>query len=332
MVLMGAGCGSSNAPFFEVYSVDFGTVDIGSMAARGVDLVNTTRETVQILTITAPEDLEFTVQQPAPFTIGPSATVSLPVAFQPFTAGTKTARVILHTDSADRPTITIDLTGIGGTACLHLSASALDFGNVVVGTSATQTLTLTNCGNVDLDVTPSAIEGGSAAAFSLAGPFPITVKVSDTFDLVVTYAPLSPTPQDAAYFILSLTSLTPSLSNTITLVGGAILSNLALTPNPLHCANSIPAGSSIAFPLHIANQGNATVVVASVAITDPGTPAAFSLDRADWTSGSLQPGEAMDVVVIFAPPSNGNYTGQLDVSSNDTIGVASVQLVCGTTS
>jgi hypothetical protein len=328
---LGAACGS-HPPFSATYTLDFGTVDVGGKVTRTVDLTNASSGAVTILSIATPSDLEFTPEQPVPVTVGPGATLRVAVVFQPFTVGAKGTVLVLHTDATDLPTITVDLTGIGGTVCLHLSASALAFGSVVVNTTATQTLTLANCGDVDLSVTPSAIEGMSAALFSLTGPLPIVVKASHSFDLAVTYAPLVPSPQDAAYFVLSLTSITPSMPTTITLVGGAILSNLALTPNPLSCPNAIPAGSSIEFSLHVANQGNEQVEVSSVAVANPGTPAAFSLGRGAWTGGTLKPGDSQDVPVIFAPPSAGSYTGELDIASNDTQGLVPVQILCGTTS
>jgi len=324
--LPGLAC-ASGTPFADSYVLDFGSVEIGSTATRTLALLNESGKTATILAIDAPTDLEFTPEQPTPVTVTPGATLSLPVSFQPFSAGEKHGDLVLHTDSSNHPTIHVALSGAGGTPCLQLSPAILDFGNVVVNSSATRTLSFVNCGDLDLDVTPSEIEGPAAALCHFGGVL-TSVAAASSASLSVIYAPAAPSIQDTGYFVISLTSVSPSSPSTIALQGSAVLSNLAVSPNPLDCGTSIQAGTAIELSLQLSNVANQVVTVSTLDMADPGSPAAFSIVRQPWSSGVLEPGASVALAINFAPPVPGSYTGELDIRSDDVGGRIAVKLSC----
>jgi hypothetical protein len=324
--LSGLAC-ASGTPFADSYALDFGTVQIGATATRTVDLHNDTGGTATILAIDAPTDIEFTPQQPTPARVPGGATLSLPVTFEPFGSGVKHYELVLHTDSSNRPTIHVALTGAGGTPCLQLSTAIVDFGNVVVDSSATRSLDLINCGDLDLDVTPTEIEGPSAPLFRLAGTLS-AVPAGQTVSLPISYEPIVPSVQDTGYFVVSLTSVSPAVPATIVLQGSGVVSNLAATPNPLDCGTTVPVGTTLQMPLSLTNVANQVVTVSTVDVSEPGSPAAFSLDPQSWSSGKLNPGDKIELAIDFSPTVAGPYTGELDIRSDDLGGVISVMLTC----
>jgi hypothetical protein len=324
--LLGAAC-ASGVPFAASYTLDFGTVQVGAISTQALDLHNASGGTTTILSIDTPSDLEFTPNQPTPVSVKAGATLSLPVSFQPFSPGAKRSAFVLHTDSGDRPTIQVNATGSGGEPCLSLSTATLDFGNVVVGSSATRSLALVNCGDLDLPVTPSQIEGPSASLFRLGQPL-TSVAAGGMMSLPVIYAPASPAVQDTGYFVISLTSLSPSAPATIALQGAAVVTNLSLTPSPLDCGQSVGVGTSAQFHLSIADVANETVHVSTIDIFDPGSPPAFLIDNQSWSGGVLNPGDMRDIVIGFEPPVPGLYSGEVEIRSNDPAGTVTVKLTC----
>jgi hypothetical protein len=318
---------ASGTPFESSYTLDFGTVEVATTVTRTLDLLNESGRTATIVAIDAPLDIEFIPEQPTPARVTPGATLSVPLSFRPFSIGAKHSELVLHTDSSDRPTINVTLRGAGGTPCLQLSTATLDFGNVVVNSSAVRTLGLLNCGDLDLDLTPSQIQGPGSPLFHFQALLP-TLKAGQDAGLSVFYAPVAPAIQDTGYFVLSLTSVSTSRPSTIALEGSAVLSNLVVTPNPLQCGNSIPLGTAVQLSLHVANVANEVVTVSTVDLADPGSPPAFSLVSPSWPGGVLNPGKSVDLLVSFAPPAAGNYTGELDIRSNDVGGRVAVVLSC----
>jgi hypothetical protein len=325
-VLPALAC-ASGTPFAADYTLAFGAVKVGAPVTRTLDLTNVSGQATTIESIDLPTDLEFTPEQPTPTSVAAGEVLSVPVTFKPFSVGPKSSSLVLHTDSSERPTIQVALTGAGGTPCLQLSSAVLDFGSVVVNSSAVRLLGLLNCGDLDLQVTPTEIEGPSAGLFHLEGS-PSVVPVGKSESLQISYSPSAPTAQDVAYFVISLTSVSPSNPTTIALQGSAVSTSLAVSPNPLDCGSSVPAGTTLEFNLRIANVANEVVTVSTVDVSDPGSPAAFFLAPSSWKGGMINPGDSVGVTLSFDPSVPGNYTGGLDIRSNDVAGRVSVKLTC----
>jgi hypothetical protein len=324
--LFGVGC-ASGVPFAASYTLDFGTVQVGAISTRTLDLTNESGGTTSILSIDPSNDHEFTSDQPTPVNATAGATLSLPVSFQPFSSGAKRGVFVVHTDSADRPTIQVIATGSGGEPCLQLSTATLDFGNVLVGSTETRSLDLVNCGGLDLALTPSQIQGPSSSLFRLGQPL-TSVAAGGMLSVPVIFAPDSPAIQDTGYFVISLTSLAPSMPATIALQGAAVLTNLSVTPSPLDCGTIVTVGTTTQLQLSLSNVANQVVHVFTVDIFDPGSPPAFLISSQSWIGGVLNPGEQKDIFISFEPPAPGIYSGEVEIRSDDAAGTIKVKLSC----
>jgi Cep192 domain 4/Beta-propeller repeat len=90
-------------------------------------------------------------------TVSPGTQCTINVTFTP-TAAAKRAGTLVITDNAAGSPHTVHLSGYGASGAVSLSSSSLDFGEVVVGTTSTQTVTLTNPAQSPLDI--SSVQAG----------------------------------------------------------------------------------------------------------------------------------------------------------------------------
>lgn len=185
----------------------------------------------------------------------------------------------------------------------------VNFGGVLVHSQATQIVTLTNCGNLDVGVTPSAIFGPQAALFTIDSPAgaPFTVRANESMSMGVTYAPDAPSTLDTAWFALTVSQGTPVL---IDVQGQGLQGGLKIFPVPLNFA-FIQRGHSVTLTLHLMSVGNETISVPPPSIVNDDMPPAFSIASGSWGGGDLAPGQTADVNITFTPNSGSGCTGEL---------------------
>ncbi|HXH51095.1 MAG TPA: SBBP repeat-containing protein, partial [Terriglobia bacterium] len=84
-------------------------------------------------------------------TVSAGTQCTINVTFTPTATGKQTGTLVI-TDSAAGSPHTVHLSGNGASGAVSLSSSSLDFGQVVVGTTSTQSVTLTNPAQSPLDI------------------------------------------------------------------------------------------------------------------------------------------------------------------------------------
>ena len=229
--------------------------------------------------------------------------------------GTKSATVVLQTDSSDLPTVTLHLTGVGFVLGFQVDPTDMEFGGVViVGSGSIRTVTLTNTAGIALGLTPT-ISGPAASLFGTDRTLgmQISLPAYGSVPVQVTYSPLAPSSLDTAMLNLAL-NVGGTLS--ILLDGHGLQTGLQLVPSFLDF-RFVQPGDAMTLPCHLTNVGNETVQVSSVTIVDPANPPAFSIAGDSWLGGIIAPGASQDVDVIFAPSRLGENCGELDNSSTE---------------
>ena len=138
-----------------------------------------------------------------PFLVGTElagdATVDLPVTFRPLAGGPQSVFLRVGSDAGREPFAAVQLTGRGtdGALCAN---PLVDFGDVVVGTTASQQVEVTNCGvkPVLVDTLPFARNPDSAFAFGVDGAAVVLplgpINSGEGFFLDVTFTPTQPVP------------------------------------------------------------------------------------------------------------------------------------------
>ncbi len=305
------------------YTIDFGSVAVGQDEPAALTLNNTGTSPLQIISVSQPSDAEFSIDLTTGVVIGQGQPLPVNVDFKPFSVGSKSATVVIQTDSATVPTLTLTLQGIGVALKLGVDPQIVDFGTLVVHTSLAKIITLTNMSDLDLVITPSAVQGTGASLFTVSQGAVFTLKANGTTQIQATYAPLVSTPvgvEDKASFTLTLSTGSPV---TISLQGNAVQDGLQISPNPMDF-NFVQPGQQRTIPLHILNVGNRQVSISSISVTIP--VQVFELASGAPTTATLDPQQSVDVSVTFTPIGTQQYLGELTVVSNDNNGEQAIPL------
>ena len=230
-----------------------------------------------------------------------SRTVSYSVAANTTTSsrtGTMTVagQTLTVTQAASTPTRIIALSG------------SLAFGNVSVGTTATQTLTISNTGNSALTVSAIAYPAGLSGNWSSG-----TVAAGGSQAVTVTFAPTTAASYGGT---VTVTANQTSGTSTIAASGsGAAATRIIALSGSLAFGN-VSVGTTATQTLTIGNTGNSALTVSAIAY-----PAGFS---GNWSSGTVAAGGSQAVTVTFAPPAAASYGGTVTVTANQTSGTSTI--------
>ena len=224
LFLVSAACVAAAAPFQGANgdhralapsssNVSFGNIQVGSSQTLYETLTNSGNSTLTIsqATVTGAGFSQSGLNLPLNLSKGQSITFS--VLFTPKAGGSASGGIAV-VSNASNPTLAIALSGTGIPAGrLTSSTTALNFGNVTVGTSKTLTATLTATGS---SVTVSAATTTSPE-FSLGGfALPKTIAAGQGAAFTLTFTPRT---SGAASGSISLTSNAANTPTVETLTG-----------------------------------------------------------------------------------------------------------------
>jgi hypothetical protein len=108
------------------------------------------------------------------------------VTFKPQAINTRTAAVTITDNAAGNPQ-SVPLTGVG--TQVKLSATAINYGSVTVGTASTKNVTFTNSGTTKVDITSIAISGTNATDFTETNTCGTSVAGKKSCTISVTFTP-----------------------------------------------------------------------------------------------------------------------------------------------
>ena len=232
--LSGAGTSSGTAtePGYlspNPSSLNFGSIQAGSSQTQYVAVTNSGSSSVTIsaaATIGSGFSLSgFT----APETLAAGQSLTVTVAFAPTASGSSSG-ALTFTSNASDSTLSVLLSGTGTSpGQLTVSPGTMGFGTVVVGSSQTQTGTLSATGS---SVTISSGSSGSSE-FALGGlTLPVTVPAGQSIPFTVTFSPQSSgtASSDVAF---SSNASTPSIAEAVTGTGASTVQHsVDLSWNP----------------------------------------------------------------------------------------------------
>jgi len=252
-----------------------------------------------------------------PLTLAPGASCTFSVTFSPLANGPATGTITVTTDAPGSPhTIALHGTGANGPqAGIALRPFAIGFGNVRVGAQATDRITVVSNGTAPLHITSISMLG---TAFAQGNACPATLAVGQTCDIVVTFTP-------DAIGALSGQVLVESDGDparaTVQLSGNGV----ATAPAVLAVERFVDFGqhvvdTSTRLPLELRNTGESRLDIASISILG----AAFSIEG---SCGSIEPGGACTIVLVFRPGAVATLTGLVTIVSNDARGTVGVDLL-----
>ena len=207
---------------------------------------------------------------------------------------------------------------------LSVNPSAINFGNVAVGTSQTHVVTLSNSGNTNLTVTQASLSG---TTFTLTGlTFPMVLSAGQSVTGTVTFDPPSATTDDVSIVFSTQTSrrncgnrLSSDGSVTLPLSGTGITSGqLTATPPNLGFA-SVSENSSQTLTETLTNSTGSSITISAANASSEFKTSGLTLPT------SLSAGQTISFSVIFTPTTAGSVTGSLAIAStapNSTLNVS----------
>ncbi|MBW3669435.1 MAG: choice-of-anchor D domain-containing protein, partial [Actinobacteria bacterium] len=308
-----AGVGVSQLAI-SATAVDFGSVAETGEATRSITITNRgsvpvvlgSRATTNATNFSAVDDACFT-----PDPLAPGASCTSGIRFRPQAQGPLTGRISWHfTRDGDNSGISVgtDLAGTG-TPQLAISAAAIPFGNMVVGGTITEAVTITNRGGTDVVLgsrsTNNATHFGAVndACFTVE---PLGPGESCTVD--VRFRPQAEgthTGRIAWHYTRQPNG--PSLSVGVDLSGiGSAQLGMAVSAVDF---GDVPVTASAVRPLSITNHGDTAVVLNSRSTSN--ATHFNAVDDACFTVDPLEPGETCTVGVRFRPQAEGAHSGQV---------------------
>lgn len=207
-------------------SISFGVQSVGSTTTVPLVLTNT-RKMAVLLNGLQTSGAVFSVSGPAlPLSLQSGQSVTFSVTFVPLAAGTTGGSIFVQ-----GPALTVPLAGTGSSTVagqLTIAPTALNFGNVTVGNTGNQALTLSASGAA---VTITS-EASSSALFALSGAsFPFTIPAGQSASFDVVFAPQSNGTASGALSFASNAANNPP-AETVTGTGVTPVYTVGLTWNP----------------------------------------------------------------------------------------------------
>jgi len=203
----------------------YGTVEIGETKTQSITLTNNGSTAVKIsaINLIGPE---FSVSQKLPFTLSAGASRALSVKFAP-TAPGWAGGLAGFTSNASNSDLPFELTGTGQKSAavpgqLSITPAPLNFGGVPVGTTQTQSITMSASGATVMVTSDSS----SNSQFVLDGvTLPLTISAGQSLSFNVAFTPKSSGAQSGSLSFSSNASnaqATESLSGTGTVAAYSV--------------------------------------------------------------------------------------------------------------
>ena len=296
----------------------FGSVQLGNSMSKSAVLSNTGNSSLMISQATVSGTGFSLSGLSMPLTLAPGQAVSVTTTFAPQSSGSTSGslswtysiqKTKLHGKGSPSSisTVTTSLTGTGTTpGQLTANPSSLNFANVQVGSSQTQSATLTNSGGSSLTVSQATLTGSSFTLSGLTLPLTLGAGQSSTFSVV--FAPqLVGSVSGNVAFTSDASNPTTNLPLSAT---GVTQGTLTANPTSLAFGN-VQVGNSASLSETLKNTGGSSVTITQAS----SSVAAFSISGLNLPL-TLTANQSVTFTATFAPTSASAASGNLSVASN----------------
>ena len=305
-----AGNGINPAPLVGLTpsSLNFGSQPLASTTNyQSISLMNTGTAPLQVTGMVS-SSTDFPLSTSCVTTIAAGSSCTFYVAFNPQAAGTRSGSVQI-TDNASGSPHVLPLTGTGVGSVVQLNPTTLNFGTQVVGAvSNPQTITVTNAGNVTLNIA-SIVAAGD---FSQTNNCPAALGGGGSCTISVTF---TPSVQGVRTGGVTITDDGAGSPQAVVVQGNGAQpqADLALTAaaNPA----GIQPGGSTTFTFTVINNGTATATGLTFTSSLPSNATVTSINAPGGTC-------TYDTSITCT-------LNDLAASSSTTIAVAATNTVAG---
>lgn len=294
-------------------TLNFGNIQIGSSSTLAATVSNNGKNTLTVTGATV-SGSGFSFGGPVlPLSLAPRQSANLLVTFAPQTAGTASGALAIVAAStsgnngrAKTNTTTIQLSGVATTpGYLTPSVAGLNFGNTLVGSSQTLSVTLTNSGGSPVSISQAGVTGSGFALGALS--LPVALAPGQSLTLAVAF---TPTATGTISGTLAATSNASDPSVTVSLSGnGTSLGQIALSPASISFG-TVDIGTTESLSGTITASG-ASVTISSVSSTS----SQFNLGGLTLPL-TIAAGQSAPFSITFAPQASGTASGSFSFVSS----------------
>ncbi|MGH2570654.1 MAG: choice-of-anchor D domain-containing protein, partial [bacterium] len=300
----------------------WGEVMLGDGAVRIVQIRNEGDADLQVAStqIGGADSTSFAIESGgAPFALAPGESASVAIRFAPVAVGPAAAALRVTSNDPDEGSLDVALAGIGvapPAPDIAATPPSVDWGDVMLGQSALHTVLFRNEGDVDLQVSSTALEGSDAASFAIeSGGAPFALAPGESASVAIRFGPAALGPAAA---LLRVGSNDPDESSLdVVLAGSGIpvpAPDVAVTPASRDWG-VVTLGESAVRTVEIRNEGELALEVLTTELAGAGSTSFFlESGRAPVT---LPPGASASVAIRFSPAATGPVAAVLRIESND---------------
>jgi Abnormal spindle-like microcephaly-assoc'd, ASPM-SPD-2-Hydin len=278
-----------------------------------VVVTNNSRETTAIQQVTSSLPEFVVITGAMPITISPRSSTSFQVMFKPDAALTFNGSIVVIPSHKAGGPISIGVSGTGTpsgssptqTYLLSTSATSLNFGNALLGASASQAVTVTNAGTGSVNISQVASSGAGFSVSGFSGG--VTLAAGQSLALTASFAPTAVGAVNGSISVVSTATNSPA---TISLSGTGIQPQISVTPSSLSFG-SINVATTASQTVTIRNPGTASLNVTQASLVGAGfASSGLTLPL------SIPPGGSSAFNVGFTPASAANFSGSITLISN----------------
>jgi len=277
VALTGTGT-AAPAVTLSTASLGFANQSVGtSSAAQNVTLTNSGSAalTISSIALTGANSGDFTQSNTCGGSVAAGANCTISVTFTPTAIGSRSGTLTITDDATGSPQ-TVALSGTGTGAVASLSATTLTLASELVGaTSASQSTTLTNTGNVSLSITGISIAGANAGDFAESQNCGSSLAAGAHCAINVSFKPTAGGNRAAT---LSLSDNASGSPQTVALAGEGEDFTLTIPSGSSNSA-TVTAGQSATYSLSVTPEGG---INGSVSLVCTGAPS----EAGCWASPS----------------------------------------------
>jgi beta-propeller repeat-containing protein/centrosomal CEP192-like protein/HYDIN/CFA65/VesB family protein len=301
--LLKIGPSAAPAAAMSPNALQFAAQALGSTsAAQAVLLRNMGSAALSITSITPSGD--FAETNTCGTSVPAAGSCTLSVTFTPTASGTRSGSIVIQDDAAGSPHA-ITLSGVGSSPAASLAPASLSFAATLVGgSSAAQTVTLTNTGTVALSISNKQINGD----YSQTNNCPASLAAGSNCKFNVTF---SPTASGTRSGSLVLTDNAASSPQTVTLTGSGYVNTATVAPSSLTFSSQALNTTSAAQVVTVTNTGTGSITISGVAVSG-------DFGQTNTCTTIAANGGTCSISVKFTPTASGVRSGTLTVSGNFT--------------
>lgn len=287
---------------FSENAIAFDDTQIGSTSEKTVTISNIGDQTLFIAS--AAIEAPFSIAE-MPGSIAPGADTEITIVFTPTSAG-DFAESLTFSGSHVNQDKALDMTGKGLVgAVLSFSEESISFEDTQIGSTAEETVSITNTGDQTLFIASAAIE----APFSIA-EMPGSIAPGANTVITIVFTPTAEGDfSESVTFSGSHTNQDEALDISGKGIPVPVGPILAFSEESIAFEDT-KVNETAEIKVSISNTGDQTLFIASAALEAP-----FSIAE---MPGSIAPGANTEITIIFAPTSEGDFTESLTFSGSHT--------------